>query len=330
MTMPLNAKIYIPGHTGLVGSAVVRYLRNQGYSNLLVKTSKELDLTEQLAVRSFFQNERPDYVFLCAAKVGGILANASYPATFIHQNLSIQTHVIHEAMQTGVKRLLFLGSSCIYPRECPQPMKEEHLLTGALEFTNRPYAIAKIAGIEMCWAYNRQYGTHFLSAMPTNLYGSGDRYDLKNSHVLPALIRKMHEAKMTEAPLVTLWGTGTPRREFLHSDDLASAAVFLMNLPDESFCSLLASSDSPPLINIGYGEDLTIQELAQVVADVVGFQGLIQWDRSKPDGTKRKLLDISLLSKLGWKPHIPLTEGLRRTYSELIHTQFADLILQTQ
>lgn len=304
-----DAKIYVAGHNGLVGSAVVRQLRSQGYRNLLLRTSQELDLRNGEHVKAFFQNERPQFVFLCAAKVGGILANNNYPASFIYDNLAIQNHVIEASRQVNVSRLLFLGSSCIYPRECPQPIREEYLLTGPLELTNRPYAMAKIAGIEMCWAFNRQYGTQYLCAMPTNLYGPGDNDDLNNSHVLPAILRKMREAKES-GEAVKLWGTGSVRREFLHSDDLARALVMLMNLSEGEYRSLLASKVAPPVINVGSGVDLTIRELAEMIADVVGFKGEIVWDTSKPDGTPRKLLDISRLRTLGWKPTIALREGI--------------------
>ncbi|MDO9105911.1 MAG: GDP-L-fucose synthase [Methylovulum sp.] len=318
--MNKDSKIYIAGHRSLVGSALMRRLQtpaastpsplagegwgegesergNTPYTNIITRTHAELDLTDQHAVRAFFEKEKPEYVFLAAAKVGGILANNTYPAEFIHQNLAIQTNVIHEAYRVGVKRLLFLGSSCIYPRDCPQPMKEEYLLTGPLEATNRPYAVAKIAGIEMCWSYNRQYGTQYLAVMPTNLYGPGDGYDLNNSHVLPALIRKMHEAKQRGDNAVVVWGTGTPRREFLYSADMADTCVYLMNLPDENFSSLL-NPDSSPLVNIGCGEDLTIRELAETVKNVVGFEGGLTFDSSKPDGTPHKLLDISRRANL--------------------------------
>lgn len=308
-----HSRIFVAGHTGLVGSAILRRLNRKGYDNLLVRRHDELDLTKTRAVKEFFQSKRPEYVFLAAGKVGGIHANDSYPAEFIQQNLVIQANVIHEAWRVGVKRLLFLGSSCIYPRDCPQPIKEEYLLTGSLEATNRPYAVAKIAGVEMCWAYNRQYKTRFLAAMPTNLYGPGDNFDLENSHVLPALIRKFHAAKTDAKSPVVVWGSGTPRREFLHVDDVADACVFLMSLLDESFDSFRTSS-SPPLINIGCGEDLTISELVQLVKDVVGYQGEVEWDNSKPDGTPRKLLDSSSLHGLGWKMKTPLTEGIRSTY----------------
>lgn len=309
--------IYVAGHRGLVGSALMRKLQVQGFTNLITRTHGELDLTDQQAVRTFFEAHKPEYVFLAAAKVGGILANNTYPAEFIHQNLAIQTNVIHEAWRSGVRRLLFLGSSCIYPRECPQPMKEDYLLTGPLETTNRPYAVAKIAGIEMCSAYNRQYETRYLAVMPTNLYGPGDNFDLQNSHVLPALIRKMHEAKLANSPAVTVWGTGKPCREFLHSDDMADACLFLMSLPDEKYASILSpqSSDlSPPLINIGCGEDITIRDLAQLVKEIVGYEGELVFDTAKPDGTPRKLLDVSRLNTLGWQPHLDLKEGIADAY----------------
>ncbi len=317
-----DSKIYVAGHRGLVGSALMRNLRDKGYPNLLTRTHAELDLTSQPAVEAFFATEKPDYVFLAAAKVGGIHANNQYPAEFIRDNLAIQTNVIHAAYQNNVKRLLFLGSSCIYPRLAPQPMKEEHLLTGPLEPTNRPYALAKIAGIEMCWSYNRQYGTQFLAVMPTNLYGPGDNYHPQNSHVIPALIRKFHEAKVNNSPSVSVWGTGTPRREFLYSDDMADACVYLMNLADEQFKTLLGSDEAatgifmPPLVNIGVGHDLTIRELAETVREVVGFQGTIEFDTSKPDGTPRKLMDVSRLSSLGWQAGTDLRSGLRVAYSE--------------
>jgi len=317
-------KIYVAGHRGLVGSALMRRLMADGCNNLLTRVHGELDLTEQKAVRDFFQTEKPSYVFLAAAKVGGILGNNTYPAEFIQQNLAIQMNVIHEAWKAGVKRLLFLGSSCIYPRESPQPMKEEYLLTGPLEATNRPYAVAKIAGIEMCWAYNRQYGTRFLAAMPTNLYGPGDNYDLETSHVIPALIRKFHEAKIREDNEAIVWGTGSPYREFLYSDDLADACVFLMNLPDKKFDSVLNFRPSglvgslPPLINVGCGKDLTIRELVEVIREVVGFQGKIIWDTAKPDGTPRKLLDTSRLAAFGWQPQISLQQGLGKAYHDFL------------
>ncbi|MDF1578981.1 MAG: GDP-L-fucose synthase [Desulfobulbales bacterium] len=346
-----HSRIYVAGHRGLVGSALMRSLRTKGYANIITRSHAELDLTDQAAVRSFFAEQKPEYVFLAAARVGGIVANNTYPAEFIHRNLAIQTNVIHEAYRSGVKRLLFLGSSCIYPRDCPQPMKEEYLLTGPLEATNRPYAVAKIAGIEMCWAYNRQYGMKCLAVMPTNLYGPGDNYDLENSHVLPALIRKFHLARLAgegdldaikkdeatygpippdikesisltsdssrltphSSPKVILWGTGAPRREFLYSDDMADATVFLAGLPDDKFSSLLTPHSSP-LINIGCGEDQSIAELAGIVKEVVGFQGELVFDTSRPDGTSRKLLDVSKINELGWKAATGLRDGITAVY----------------
>ncbi|HEY4011099.1 MAG TPA: GDP-L-fucose synthase [Acidobacteriaceae bacterium] len=308
-----SARIYVAGHRGLVGSAVVRELKRRGYTNLLLRTHAELDLTDKAAVERFFEAEKPEYVVLAAARVGGILANNSYPADFIRDNLDIQNSVIEASYRNGVERLLFLGSSCIYPKLCPQPIREEDLLTGALEPTNRPYALAKIAGIEMCWSYNRQYGTRYLAAMPTNLYGPDDNFDLNTSHVLPALLRKAHRAKATGEPTLTVWGTGTPRREFLHSDDAARACVFLLELEAARFDGLLRE-DRAPLVNIGTGEDLTIRELAEMVAKVVGFEGELSFDESKPDGTPRKLLDVGLMHSLGWRHSIELEDGLRRTY----------------
>jgi GDP-L-fucose synthase len=296
-------------------------LRARGCKNLVLRTHKELELTDRVAVRAFFEKERPDHVYLAAAKVGGIMANFELPADFVYLNLAIQNNVIEESRRAGVKRLLFLGSVCIYPRECPQPIKEEYLLTGPLEFTNRPYAIAKIAGIEMCWAYNRQYGTRYLAAMPNNLYGPGDNYDPQHSHVLPAFIRRFHEAKASGAKSVTLWGTGTPRREMLHSDDMAEACVAMMELPDAAFDRLVANdpkSPQPPLVNIGWGEDYTIRELADHVRKIVGYGGEIRWDPTKPDGTPRKLLDISRMKALGWSPKIPLETGLRGAYQDFL------------
>jgi GDP-L-fucose synthase len=341
--MKTDSPIFVAGHKGLVGSAITRKLQSEGYSNLILRSHKDLDLMRQAEVEAFFKAEKPEYVFLAAAKVGGILANNTCPAEFIYENLLVQSNVIHCAYTSGVKKLLFLGSSCIYPRDCPQPMKEEYLLSGKLEPTNEPYAVAKIAGIKMCQAYNRQYGTRFISVMPTNLYGPGDNFDLETSHVLPALIRKFHEAKTKELEVrggrleakeekqdsvsglkpawaddpptssersersssasVTIWGTGTPRREFLHVDDLADACVFLMNHYEES-----------EIINIGVGQDISISELADLIKDIVGFKGPIQYDRSKPDGTRRKLLDVSRLTRLGWQPEISLREGIEKTY----------------
>jgi GDP-L-fucose synthase len=314
--MNKNAKIFVAGHRGLVGSGIVRALEKQGYSNIICRARKELDLTRQAEVEAFFNTERPDYVFLSAAKVGGIQANNIYPADFIRENLLIQTHVIEAAYQAQVKRLLFLGSSCIYPKHCPQPMKEEYLLTGPLEPTNRPYAIAKIAGIEQCWAYNRQYGTQYLAVMPTNLYGPNDNYDLQNSHVLPALIRKVHEARINNQPSITAWGTGSPRREFLYVDDMAEACVFLMNLDEASYKALLESKDQPPLVNVGCGEDVSIKELLEVVKKVLGYQGEVKWDASKPDGTMQKLLDIGKIKALGWQPKVGLAEGIAIAYEQ--------------
>ena len=316
--MNLSAKIYVAGHRGLVGSALVRRLRAGGYSNLLLRDRSELDLTDQQAVRAFFAKERPESVLLAAAKVGGILANATYPADFVSQNLMIQTNVIHESYRSGVSRLLFLGSSCIYPKLAPQPLKEKYLLTGPLEPTNRPYALAKIAGIEMCWSYNRQYGTRFLAAMPTNLYGPGDHYDLNDSHVIPGLLRKMHEAKVAGAHEVVIWGTGTPKREFLYSDAAADACIFLLNLPDSQLRQLTEDQDVSPMVNIGCGQDITIAKLAELIAEVVGFKGRLVFDNSKPDGTPRKLLDIGRLSRLGWLPPPPvsLQGGLQKAYSD--------------
>jgi len=303
MTLSPDSKIYVAGHRGLVGSAIVRRLQKGGYKNILTRTHEELDLTDIKTVASFFQRERPEYVFLAAAKVGGILANSTYPAEFIRDNLLIELSIIDAAHRSGVKRLLFLGSSCIYPKHCPQPMKEEYLMTGPLEPTNSAYAVAKIAGIEMCRAYNRQYGTSFLPVMPTNLYGPGDNFDLETSHVLPALIRKFHEAKVKGEKTVTIWGTGTPRREFLHVDDLADACFFLMT-----------NYNGTDLINIGTGKDVTIRELAEIVGRVVGFAGDLEFDTSKPDGTPRKLLDVSKLDSLGWKASMDIEHGLQKTY----------------
>ena len=319
--MDKNAKIYVAGHRGLVGSALMRQLNKQGYSNLVTRTHAELDLTNQQAVADFFQTEKPEYVFLAAAKVGGIHANNTYPAEFIYENLAIQTNVIHQAYVNKVKRLLFLGSSCIYPRDCPQPIKEEYLLTGKLEPTNRPYALAKIAGIEMCWSYNRQYGTQYLAVMPTNLYGPGDNYHPENSHVIPALIRKFHEAKVTNQPTVSIWGTGTPKREFLYSDDMAEACLYLMTLPHEQFEPLLASDRNggvPPLINVGTGEDITIKELAELIGLVVGYKGKMEFDSSKPDGTQRKLMDVSLIRSMGWCSKMKLKEGISLSYQSFL------------
>jgi GDP-L-fucose synthase len=317
--MNKDSKIYVAGHRGLVGSALMRQLNAQGFTNIVARTHTELDLTNQAAVVDFFQTEKPEYVFLAAAKVGGIHANNTSPAEFIQQNLAIQTNVIHQSYLAGVKRLLFLGSSCIYPKDCPQPIKEEYLLTGELESTNRPYALAKIAGIEMCWSYNRQYGTQYMAVMPTNLYGSGDNYHPVNSHVIPALIRKFHEAKVNNHASVTVWGTGKPKREFLYSDDMAEACVFVMNLADDTYQQLAASDRNdglPPLLNLGSGNDLTIAELANLVKEIVGFDGDIVFDASKPDGTMKKLMDSSRLNQLGWHISTSLRDGLQSAYQD--------------
>lgn len=315
--MQPDSRIYVAGHTGLAGSALVRALRASGFRNLVLRPHAELELADARAVAAFFERERPEYVFLAAAKVGGILANDRYPADFIRDNLAIELNVICEAARAGVKRLLLLGSSCIYPRDCPQPMQEAHLLTGPLEATNRPYAVAKIAGIELCWSYNRQHGTRFLAAMPTNLFGPGDHYDLETSHVLPALIRKVHEAKARGERTVTVWGSGKPRREFLYSDDMAEAGAYLMRLPEDAFARLTAP-EAAPLINIGAGKDLSIAELAAVVGEVVGYEGRFIYDASKPDGTPRKLLDTSRLAALGWRPRIGLRQGIALAYRDFL------------
>ena len=355
--MEKNAKIYIAGHTGLVGSALLRRLEAEGCSNLIVRKHSDLDLTKQTDVEAFFKAEKPEYVFLAAAKVGGIMANFTYPAEFIYTNLAIQNNIIHAAWKTDVKRLLFLGSSCIYPKECPQPMKEDYLLTGTLEPTNEPYAIAKIAGIKMCQFYNRQYGTQYICVMPTNLYGPNDNFDLETSHVLPALIRKFHLAKLanqgdweaikrdeqkygtipeeikqsiglktstsnlktttsSSRHFVPLWGSGNPKREFLHVDDLADACIFLTKM-NEKVYDLFFDDNHAPLINIGCGKDHTIREIAAIVAEVIGYNGDISWDQNKPDGTLQKLLDISKIKKLGWKPNIALKDGIRNVYEQI-------------
>jgi len=301
--MQKNSKIYVAGHRGLAGSAIVRLLKKEGFDNLLLRTSSEVDLRDQLAVKDFFEKEQPEYVFLAAAKVGGIFANKEYPATFIYDNLCIQNNVIHQSYKTGVKKLLFLGSSCIYPKNAEQPIREEYLLSGYLEPTNDAYAIAKIAGIKMCQSYNKQYGCNFISAMPTNLFGPGDNYDLKNSHVLPALIRKFHEAKINKEPTVTIWGTGKPRREFLHSDDAASAFVYLMQ-----------HYDQPEIVNVGVGKDISIAEMASLIQKITGYEGNLVFDTSMPDGTFRKLLDVNRINGLGWHATIDLEDGIRSTY----------------
>jgi GDP-L-fucose synthase len=311
--LSLTSKVYVAGHRGLAGSAIVRELQRRGYTNIVTRTHDEVDLEDATATQKFFEQERPEVVFLAAAKVGGIHANNTYPVDFLMSNLLIEANICRAAHRAQVKRLIFLGSSCIYPRDCPQPIKEEYLLTGPLEATNRPYALAKIAGIEMCWSYNRQYGTKWLGGMPTNLYGPGDNYDLNNSHVLPALIRKMHEAKVSGAAEVVLWGSGKPRREFLYVDDLANALVFLATLDDERYNTLVAPAQCP-LINVGTGTDLTIRELAETIADVVGYRGKFVQDTSKPDGTMRKVLDVGKIQGLGWKAKTSLKEGINLTY----------------
>ena len=312
--MQPGSRVFVAGHRGLVGSAICRHLTSAGYERLLLRTSTELDLTDRNAVWDFFKNQRPEYVVLAAAKVGGIQANSKYPVEFIRDNLLIQTNVIDACYEFGVKRLLFLGSSCIYPKLCPQPIREEYLLTGPLEPTNRPYAVAKIAGIEQCWAYNREYRTRFLAAMPTNLYGPEDNFDLANSHVLPALLRKIATAKAEGASQVEVWGTGTPRREFLYSDDLAEACVFLMQLSEEKLDTLL-QADGPPLINIGVGEDISISELAELIGRLLGYTGALTFNTAQPDGTPQKLLDVSRIRSLGWSAKTRLEEGIRRTYA---------------
>jgi GDP-L-fucose synthase len=315
--MDKNSKIYVAGHKGLAGSAIMRELKRQGYTNLVTRTHAELDLEDAVATQRFFEQEKPEIVFLAAARVGGILANNTYPVDFLMSNLFIEANICRAAHRARVKRLIFLGSSCIYPRDCPQPIREEYLLTGPLEATNRPYALAKIAGIEMCWSYNRQYGAKWLAAMPTNLYGPGDNYDLNNSHVLPALIRKMHEAKLYGADEVVLWGSGKPKREFLYVDDLANALVYLAMLDDERYDALVEPTQCP-LINVGTGTDLTIRELAETVADVVGYKGKFVQDSSKPDGTMRKVMDVGRIHGLGWKATTSLKDGIALTYKEFI------------
>ena len=310
--MKLNSSIFVAGHRGLAGSAIVRRLHAGGYRNLITRTHAELDLTQQEDVNRFFENERPEFVFIAAGRVGGIYANNTYPAEFIYQNLMIESNIIHAAFRNQVHKLLFLGSSCIYPRNAPQPMKEEHLLTGYLEPTNEAYALAKIAGIKMCAAYNRQYGTNYLCVMPTNLYGLGDNYDPKNSHVLPALIRRMHEAKTQNQAEVVIWGSGSPWREFLFSGDLADACVFLMER-----CN---AAELGEFVNIGFGQEITIRKLAELVADVVGFKGKLKFDTSKPDGTPRKLLDITRMKALGWEAQTDFREGIHQAYEDFLNS----------
>ncbi len=317
--MTKHARVFVAGHRGLVGSAIKGALEGRGYEAILTRTRSELDLLNKSAVNEFFRETKPEFVFLAAAKVGGILANDTYPADFIRDNLAIQSNVIEAAYEQRVERLLFLGSSCIYPKLAPQPMAETSLLTGPLEPTNRPYALAKIAGIEMCWSYNRQYGTRYLAAMPTNLYGPNDNFDLASSHVLPALLRKAATARAAGAEEMVVWGTGTPRRELLHSDDLAEACIFLMELDEQNYGSLLSETE-PPLINIGTGEDVTIAELAQLAARVVGFEGRLAFDTSKPDGTPRKLMDVARIERLGWKHRIALENGVAQTWAAVRET----------
>jgi len=324
--MHKNARIFVAGHRGLAGSAIVRGLEEKGYSNLILRTHAQLDLTDREAVNAFFREEKPEYVFLAAALVGGILANATYPADFIRENLEIQTHVVDTSYRNGVKRLLFLGSSCIYPKLAPQPLKEEYLLTGPLEPTNRAYALAKIAGIEMCWAYNRQHGTRYLAAMPTNLYGPGDNFDPERAHVLPALMYKAVKAKLQGERKLQVWGSGTPRRELLYSDDFAGACIHLLALPDSVFDGLL-SQEQAPLVNIGTGTDLSIREIAECVARVLEFDCELEFDLSRPDGTPRKVLDVSRIHSLGWNARTGLEEGIRKTYN-LARTQLESHVLQ--
>ena len=314
--MGTGARIYVAGHRGLAGSAIARKLKEYGYTDLLLRSHDELDLTDRTGTRAFFEGERPDYVFLAAAKVGGILANRDFPADFISQNLEIQNNVLESAVRVGVQRLLFLGSSCVYPKLAPQPLKEEYLLSGSLESTNRPYAIAKIAGIEMCWAMNRQFGTKYLAAMPTNLYGPGDNYDLHTSHVLPALLRKTHEAMERGEREVVVWGSGTPLREFLFSEDMADACVHLMILSELEFEKIISTPETPPLVNVGSGCEITIRDLAEKIGSVMNFQGNIAFDSSKPDGTPRKFLDSSKLFSLGWKPRVSLEQGIRMAWED--------------
>ncbi len=320
-----SKRIYVAGHQGLAGSSIVRSLRSGGYENLITRTHSELDLLDQRSTREFMADERPEYVYLAAAKVGGILANDRYPAEFIQQNLAIQTNVIHESWRHGVSGLLFLGSSCIYPRDCPQPIKEEYLLTGLLETTNKAYAVAKLAGVEMCASYNRQYGTEYICAMPTNLYGPGDSYDLNNSHVLPALLRKAHEAKSRGDSKLVVWGSGTPKREFLHVDDMADACVFLMKQSMRPG----TSNRLPELINVGTGVDVSIRDLAETIMDVVGLKAKLTFDQNKPDGTPQKLLDISRLSRLGWQAKIDLASGIAATYSDYLESRQSSREMQS-
>ncbi len=313
--MTNSARVFVAGHRGMVGSAIVRALKNAGYANIITRTREELDLTNQTQVRAFFQSERIDEVYMAAAKVGGILANSTYPVEFIYENMMVELNTIHEAWHSGVKRLLFLGSSCIYPRSAPQPIPETALLTGPLEPTNEPYAIAKIAGIKLCQSYNREYDADYRSIMPTNLYGPGDNYDPVNSHVIPGLIRRFHEAKMSRASSVEIWGTGKPRREFMFVDDLATACILTMELPKADYLTAVEPSSH---INAGTGDDITIRELADLIGDVVGFQGSVNYDQTKPDGMPRKLLDVTRIRSLGWQPHVSLRDGLQRSYEDFL------------
>jgi GDP-L-fucose synthase len=317
--MKVDSKIYIAGHNGLVGSAILRSLKASGFKNILIRDHKELELTDQLATSNFFKTEKPEYVFLAAAKVGGIHANTTYPAEFFFQNVTIQTNILHQSYLNNVKRLLFLGSSCIYPKDCKQPIKEEYLLSGPLEKTNSPFAVAKISGIAMCSSYNRQYNTRYLGAMSTNLFGHGDNYDLKNGHVMAALIRKFYEAKKVNSSSVTVWGSGNPMREFLYSDDLARACIFLMCLADEKFDSLIQNDSGTkpyPVINIGTGEDISIKDLSLLIAKITGYTGEVVFDETKPDGVFRKLLDVSILKQLGWSSEISISEGIEKALQE--------------
>ena len=310
--MKINSRIYVAGHRGLVGSAIYRLLKKRGFENLITRTHSELELMDAVAVQNFFEETKPEFVFLAAAKVGGIHANSTYPADFMRENLIVQTNVIHESWRNGVEKLMFLGSSCIYPKLCPQPISEESLLTGELEPTNEAYALAKIAGIKTCQSYNQQYGTNFISAMPTNLYGINDNFHPENSHVLPALIRRFHEAKLADSESISIWGTGNPRREFLHSDDLADAVLFLMENYNDS-----------EIVNVGCGEDQTIRVLAETISEVVGYSGSLAFDSSRPDGTPQKILDISKIRVLGWTPEIPLKNGLEQVYQWYIEQKFS-------
>ncbi len=318
--MKTDGKIYVAGHGGMVGSAIVRKLREKGYTNIVGRRSSELDLTRQADTEAFFAEEKPDYVFMCAAKVGGIYANNTYPADFIIRNLQMESNVIHAAFKNNVKKLMFMASACIYPREAPMPLKEEYLLTGSLEPTNRPYAMAKLAGIELCEAYNRQYGTNYISCLPANLYGPGDNYDLENGHVMPSLLRKFVEAVENDSPAVTVWGTGTAYREFLHTDDMADACVFLMEHYD---ANKLKKEDpyARETVNVGFGKDITIGELVGILAEITGFHGEIVWDTTKPDGTPRKIADSTRLFNMGWRPKIALKDGIRQTYLDYLENR---------